>query len=206
MAVTPAKENILKKIRQALSNPVPLPFPHSEGAQSVFTAAGDDAAIIFAQEFTKLQGKFAFCANEADLKKQLQELLVEKKWTKIYFREDKIAALFNTPSFDDLASCEISITGCECLVARTGTIVMSAAQQGGRTTSVYAPIHICIAYSNQMMYDIKDALLFLKDKYSGNMPSLITFASGPSRTADIEKTLVTGVHGPKEVYCFLVEA
>jgi L-lactate dehydrogenase complex protein LldG len=56
------------------------------------------------------------------------------------------------------------------------------------------------------MYDIKDALLFLKEKYSGNMPSLITFASGPSRTADIEKTLVTGVHGPKEVYCFLVEA
>jgi L-lactate dehydrogenase complex protein LldG len=206
MAVTPAKENILKKIRQALSNPVPLPFPHSEGAQSVFTAAKEDASIIFAEEFTKLQGKFAFCANEADLKKQLQELLVEKNWTKIYFKEDTIAALFNTKSFDDLASCEISVTSCECLVARTGTIVMSTAQQSGRTTSVYAPIHICIAYSNQMMYDLKDALLFLKEKYSGNMPSLITFASGPSRTADIEKTLVTGVHGPKEVYCFLVEA
>ena len=206
MAVTPAKENILKKIRQALSNPVPLPFPHSEGAQSVFTAAKEDTAIIFAQEFTKLQGKFAFCANEADLKKQLQELLVEKNWTKIYFKDDTIAALFNTKSFDELASCEISVTGCECLVARTGTIVMSAAQQSGRTTSVYAPIHICIAYSNQMLYDLKDALLFLKEKYSGNMPSLITFASGPSRTADIEKTLVTGVHGPKEVYCFLVEA
>ena len=206
MAVTPAKENILKKIRQALSNPVPLPFPHSEGAQSVFTAAKDDASIVFAQEFTKLQGKFAFCTNESDLKKQLQELLVEKNWTKIYFKEDAIAALFNNRSFDDLASCEISVTGCECLVARTGTIVMSTAQQSGRTTSVYAPIHICIAYSNQMMYDLKDALLFLKEKYSGNIPSLITFASGPSRTADIEKTLVTGVHGPKEVYCFLVEA
>jgi len=206
MAVTPAKENILKKIRQALSNPVPLPFPHSEGAQSVFTAANDDSAIIFAQEFTKLQGKFAFCADEADLKKQLQELLVERNWTKIYFKEDKIASLFSSVSFNDLASCDISITGCECLVARTGTIVMSAAQKSGRTTSVYAPIHICIAYSNQMMYDIKDALFYLKEKYNGNMPSLITFASGPSRTADIEKTLVTGVHGPKEVYCFLVEA
>ena len=206
MAVTPAKENILKKIRQALSNPVPLPFPHSEGAQSVFRAATDDASIIFAEEFTKLQGKFAFCRNESDLKNQLQELLVQKNWTKISFKEDKVAALFNTQSFNDLASCEISVTGCECLVARTGTIVMSAAQQSGRTTSVYAPIHICIAYSNQMMYDLKDALLFLKEKYSGNMPSLITFASGPSRTADIEKTLVTGVHGPKEVYCFLVEA
>ena len=206
MAVTPAKENILKKIRQALSNPVPLPFPHSEGAQSVFTAANDDTAIIFAQEFTKLQGKFAFCSDEADLKKQLQDLLVERNWTKIYFKEDKIKPLFSNASFHDLATCDISVTGCECLVARTGTIVMSAAQQSGRTTSVYAPIHICIAYSNQMMYDIKDALIFLKEKYNGNMPSLITFASGPSRTADIEKTLVTGVHGPKEVYCFLVEA
>ncbi len=206
MPVTPAKENILKKIRQALSNPVPLPFPHSEGTQSVFTVSKEDNAITFAEEFTKLQGKFAFCSDEADLKKQLQDLLADKNWTKIYFKEDKIASLFSGPSYEDLASCDISVTACECLVARTGTIVMSAAQQSGRTTSVYAPIHICIAYSNQMMYDIKDALLFLKEKYSGNIPSLITFASGPSRTADIEKTLVTGVHGPKEVYCFLVEA
>jgi L-lactate dehydrogenase complex protein LldG len=206
MAVSPAKENILKKIRQALSNPVPLPFPHSEGAQTVFTPAADDISIVFAQEFTKLQGKFAFCANESDLKEQLQQLLVEKKWNKIYFKEDMIASLFNTASFNDLASCDISVTGCECLVARTGTIVMSAAQQSGRTTSVYAPIHVCIAYSNQLLYDVKDALQFLKEKYAANMPSLITFASGPSRTADIEKTLVTGVHGPKEVYCFLVES
>ncbi|HMW25655.1 MAG TPA: LUD domain-containing protein, partial [Ferruginibacter sp.] len=63
-----------------------------------------------------------------------------------------------------------------------------------------------IAYTSQLVYDIKDALQSVKDKYNGNIPSLVTFATGPSRTADIEKTLVTGVHGPKEVYCFLVEA
>ena len=91
-------------------------------------------------------------------------------------------------------------------MARTGTIVMSAAQQSGRTVSVYAPVHICIAYTNQLVYDVKEALQKVKEKYTGNIPSLITFATGPSRTADIEKTLVTGVHGPKEVYCFLVEA
>ena len=107
--------------------------------------------------------------------------------------------------YDDLAGCHASITRCEYLVARTGTIVMSSAQLSGRTTSVYAPIHVCIAFTNQLVYDIKDALTGLKDKYKGKIPSLITFASGPSRTADIEKTLVTGVHGPKEVYCFLVE-
>ena len=57
-----------------------------------------------------------------------------------------------------------------------------------------------------MMYDLSEAFSFLQQTYNNQIPSQITFASGPSRTADIEKTLVTGVHGPKEVYCFLVEA
>ena len=209
MSTSAAKENILKKIRQALSNPVPLPFPHSEGVQSVYKPAAEDDAIIFAEEFTKLQGKFAFCADQNDLHIQLQELIKEKGWTNIYCIEEKFIPLLTVGSiqpYSDLASCDVSITGCEYLVARTGSIVMSAAQQSGRTASVYAPIHICIAYNSQMLFDVKDALLFLKEKYAGSFPSFITFASGPSRTADIEKTLVTGVHGPKEVYCFLVEA
>jgi L-lactate dehydrogenase complex protein LldG len=204
MAVFTAKENILKRIRQALSNPAPLPFPQSEGNNAVFPPAPDDLEVVFAQEFVQLQGKFAFCSDEKDMLKQLQQLITEKQWTKIYCNEDKWnTALSNTIN---LSGCDASVTGCELLVARTGTIVMSAAQQSGRTVSVYAPIHICIAYTSQLVYDIKDALQTLKEKYTGNIPSLITFASGHSRTADIEKTLVTGVHGPKEVYCFLVES
>ncbi|MBK8522061.1 MAG: LUD domain-containing protein [Chitinophagaceae bacterium] len=204
MAVTPAKENILKRIRQALSNPVPLPFPQSEGTNSVFLPATDSLDVVFAQEFINMQGKFAFCIDEADMLQQLEQLIKGKQWSKIYCNTDKWNSTFSNTI--NLESCDASITGCEFLVARTGTIVMSAAQQSGRTVSVYAPIHICIAYTNQLVYDVKDALQSLKEKYTGNIPSLITFATGPSRTADIEKTLVTGVHGPKEVYCFLVEA
>jgi len=204
MTVSPAKENILKRIRQALSNPVPLPFPQSEGTNSVFLPATDDLEVIFAQEFTQLQGKFAFCTSEADMEQQLKQLIATKEWTKIYCSEDKWNASFSNTI--NLAGCDAAITGCEYLVARTGSIVLSAAQQSGRTVSVYAPVHICIAYTSQLLYDVKDALLQLKEKYAGNIPSQISFATGPSRTADIEKTLVTGVHGPKEVYCFLVEA
>lgn len=204
MAVTPAKENILKRIRQALSNPVPLPFPQSEGTNSVFQPATDSLDVVFAQEFTQLQGRFAYCIHEEEMIQQLEGLIAGKQWSKIYCNTDKWNEKFsNTIS---LESCDASITGCEYLVARTGTIVMSAAQQSGRTVSVYAPVHICIGYTSQLVYDIKDALQGIKEKYNGNIPSLITFATGPSRTADIEKTLVTGVHGPKEVYCFLVEA
>jgi L-lactate dehydrogenase complex protein LldG len=204
MATSAAKENILKKIRQALSHPVPLPFPQSEGTNSVFLPPTDDLEVLFAQEFTQLQGKFAFCTNEKDMVQQVNQLFAERQWTKIYCSENKWKEIFSNTI--NLPGCDASVTGCEYLVARTGTIVMSAAQESGRTVSVYAPVHICIAYTSQLVYDIKDALQLLKEKYAGNIPSLISFATGPSRTADIEKTLVTGVHGPKEVYCFLVEA
>ncbi|MCP9752851.1 LUD domain-containing protein [Ferruginibacter sp. HRS2-29] len=208
MATSEAKENILKRIRQALSNPVPLPFPQSEGTNSVYVASEEDNAVIFAEEFSKLQGKFAFCADEKELLSLLQLLVKEKGWDKVYCKDEKLLPIFFPAigqPYDSLSACDVSITGCEYLVARTGTIVLSAAQQEGRTASVYAPVHICIAYTSQLLYDVKDALVSLKEKYGNSFPSFVTFASGPSRTADIEKTLVTGVHGPKEVFCFLVD-
>jgi L-lactate dehydrogenase complex protein LldG len=200
-----AKENILKKIRQALSNPAPLPFPKSEGNNSVFHPAADDLEVLFAEEFTKLQGKFAYCVNEDDLKAQIQQLVAARKWDNVYCNEEQFSGLGLTFTSVPLKESDVSITGCEYLIARTGGIVMSSAQKSGRTVSVYAPIHICVAYTYQLVYDVKDGLQQIKEKYKSGLPSLITFATGPSRTADIEKTLVVGVHGPKEVYLFLVE-
>ena len=204
MAVSPAKENILKRIRKALSNPVPLPFPLSEGTSSVYHPRTDELEIIFAEAFTGLQGRFAFCLNEQDLQQQIQQLIAVKEWTKIFCTDTRWEGSFGNTI--NLSTCDASITGCEFLVARTGSIVLSSAEQSGRTVSVYAPVHICIAYSNQLLYDVKDALIAVKEKYAGKIPSFISFATGPSRTADIEKTLVTGVHGPKEVFVFLVES
>ena len=209
MATSPARENILTRIREALSNPVPLPFPHSEGNSSVYVQNDEEPIVVFAEEFTKLQGKFAYCTGEEDLKIQLANVITGNKWRKVFCRElafKEILKDISIEDYNDLPSCDVSVTGCEFLVARTGSMVLSAAQESGRTTSVYAPIHICIAYTNQLLYDVKDALVALKEKYGNDgFPSFTTFASGPSRTADIEKTLVTGVHGPKEVFCFLVE-
>ncbi len=210
MKVSSSKEKILKKIREALSNPVPLPFPKSEGTNSVFQQPDEELEIIFAEEFTKLSGKFAFCVNEADMKVQLQQLLSEKKWTNIFCKEDSLLKVFTDGKFpklntSTLSDCDLSVTNCEYLIARTGAIVMTSAQQSGRTVSAYAPVHICIAYVNQLVYDTRDALKLLKTKYGNSLPSFITFAAGPSRTADIEKTLVVGVHGPKEVYLFLID-
>lgn len=210
MKVSSSKENILKKIRQALVNPVPVPFPHSEGNTSVFQPLQKELEIEFAENFTGLLGKFSFCLDEKELARQLEHLSQSKQLKSIFcnekeIKEKLIASGFTNFSATSVASCDASITGCELLIARTGSIMMSSAQTSGRTTSVYAPVHICVAYTSQLIYDIKQGLQKLKEKYPGKLPSLITLATGPSRTADIEKTLVVGVHGPKEVYLFLVE-
>jgi len=210
MKVSTAKENILKKIRQALSHSTPLPFPQSEGSSSVFQPSHQEPEIEFAEQFTRLNGKFVFCLNHQELISQLNNLIDHTGWQKIYCSENKLQAILKENKFQlfsdqGLADCDAAITSCELLIARTGSIVMSTAQQSGRTTSVYAPVHICVAYTKQLVYDIRDGLQMLKEKYPDRMPSLITFATGPSRTADIEKTLVIGVHGPKEVWVFLVD-
>ena len=211
MNVSPAKENMLKRIREALAHTTPIPFPQSEKNQAIYPALSQEREIEFAEQFTKLQGKFNYCINRQELAFQFASLVRKQDWSPIFCAEERFISLLGEPLSErltttDLAGCQVSVTGCEYLVARTGSIVLSSAQQQGRTASVYAPIHICIAFVDQMVDDIKDALGAAREKQGTQFPSLLTVATGPSRTADIEKTLVVGVHGPKEVYLFLVES
>ena len=91
------------------------------------------------------------------------------------------------------------------MVARNGSILLSNAGMAGRRLSIYPPVHIVMAYSSQIVMDLKDGFKLLKNKYGNDLPSMITNVTGPSRTADIEKTLVLGAHGPRELFVFLLE-
>ena len=204
-----ARSKILQKIKQALKDPVPVPFPDQVAETPIFYPTDQELTIEFAQKFTELLGKFVYCADEAELVSQLSGLIKANQWEKIYsieegWLDDMKEYHFDPVNTDDLAGCDAAITLCDHLIARTGTIVLSSQQLSGRTTSVYAPIHICIAYTHQLLFDVSDSLSQYK-KEADVIPSMISYATGPSRTADIEKTLVVGVHGPKEVYCFLVD-
>src|SRR5947207_1665994 len=157
MKSTPSKENILNKIRKALTQSTPLPFPEAEGKQNIFHPLKQEIEVEFAEQFTKLQGKFIFCLNRQELAFQLNSLIRKQEWKKVYCREGQLKTMvgdqLNEYLSDDLANCDVSITGCEALVARTGSIMMSTAQPGSRTVSVYAPVHVCIAFTKQLVYD-----------------------------------------------------
>jgi hypothetical protein len=92
-----------------------------------------------------------------------------------------------------------SVTRCDCLVAQTGSIVVSTRSANGRAASVLPPMHLVVARRDQLVADLPAAFALLRQRYGGHWPSAITWITGPSRTADIEKILVIGAHGPKRL-------
>ncbi len=141
----------------------------------------------------------------------LQQLKDESDWETLYVPDDRVAALLTsakvpfTQTIPDAAICFAGITLCECLIARTGSVMVSTAIKGGRRGVAFPDDHIVMAYLSQVVADLKNAFVLMKEKYNDKLPSLITVITGPSRTADIEKTLIMGAHGPKKLHVFLFD-
>jgi len=211
MEESTSREKILKKVRNALISKSENPFPSLDLETSVYQPLEDSLDITFAKEFSKVAGQFIYCENETDLKNNLINLIAENNWKKIFCVEPGIKNLLDNagiPYYSDennFLGMDAGITYCEYLIARLGSIMVSSKQSSGRRLNVYPESHLVIAYSSQLVPDIKDALKKMQEKYHNNLPSLISVITGPSRTADIEKTLVMGAHGPKQLYLFLID-
>lgn len=103
-----------------------------------------------------------------------------------------------------LESCDAGVTSCEALVAQTGSILVSSATSGGRALSILPHVHVVVATADQIVATLADALHAAQARHADRMPSMLSFITGPSRTGDIERILVLGAHGPKELILILV--
>jgi L-lactate dehydrogenase complex protein LldG len=208
--ITTPKEKLLKKIRKALLEKRDNPYPNLEDLP-LYHPADEIPEVIFAEQFNDVAGQFLFCEDEIQFIENLLMLAEARNWHKIYCWEpalQQLLAKFEYPYFEtdkDFNQAEVGFTLCEALIARNGSIMLSNANMAGRRLSIYPPVHIVLAYTSQMVMDLKDAFKIIKTKYGHRIPSMITTVTGPSRTADIEKTLVLGAHGPKELFVFLLE-
>ncbi|PZF72388.1 LutC/YkgG family protein [Taibaiella soli] len=211
-----AKENILRKIRKGLheaSTPMPFPEVDKESIAKVFAGSDMSPEERFATEFIKLGGKFVFCENEQELLDDLHVLYDQRGWQQLLCSEQRLLNVFQNNKLDFVqqvdpkaAGADACITSCEMLVARTGSVVFSSKEYHGRVAPVFYPVHIIVAYAHQVVDDLQQGITLMKERYGNNLPSMINLNTGPSRTADIEKTLVVGIHGPKEVFCFLINS
>lgn len=204
-----ARENILKKIRTALEKPTKQLYYRHKIDSVLFNTIDNTLIQQFSIVLKELKGDVFICSDSESLVAKLTEFALDKKLGNIGYRPtpllrdlglEKLEFINNPAEGEEKAA----VTDCDFLVARTGSVVLSSRQASGRLQSVYTPIHIVIAYKHQLVADIGDVLSSIAESSNG-FPSFMTFASGPSRTGDIERTLVLGVHGPVEVYVFIIE-
>ncbi|MFN4325791.1 MAG: lactate utilization protein C [Azonexus sp.] len=98
----------------------------------------------------------------------------------------------------------VGITGCFCAVAETGTLLLLSGIDTPATVSLLPETHIALVSTTRIVATMEDAFALLRAE-RGEMPRALNFISGPSRTGDIEQTIVLGAHGPCRVHLVLVD-
>lgn len=206
-----SREKVLKKVRHALLEPSDSPYPDLDIESSVYTKIEEEKDVQFAYELSELGANFIYCKSPEDMLNKVSALFIENKWSEACCNDELIIGLLQhagVKTYSNLANStfhKIAVTGCECLIARTGSILVSSAQESGRRLPFTADIHIVIAFTSQVVLDIKHSLDFIRRKYNYKLPSMISIISGPGRSDEIEKIMLPVGHGPKELYVFMAD-
>jgi L-lactate dehydrogenase complex protein LldG len=224
------REEIFGRIREALRVPSHLPHGHAPGTPPLRAAeqahhclppAGATAAQWLEQfraNAAELRAVFHVCQDESAAAGVLREISSARGWKRVACHGQGSAArlagglgldVVRTDAgcaAEELESCDAGITECDALVAQTGSVLVTSSSAGGRALSVLPPHHIVVGRSDQLLPDLPAAYELLHQRYGARMPSMISLITGPSRTGDIERILVLGAHGPKELTILLVQA
>ena len=97
----------------------------------------------------------------------------------------------------------VGITDCFCALAETGTLMLLSAPESPASVSLLPETHIALVPVERIVSGMEDAFARLAAQH-GALPRAVNFISGPSRTGDIEQTIVLGAHGPCRVHLILI--
>ena len=167
----------------------------------------------FLEEVSKLSG-VGRKLSPADVDTALHALVQEQNiqrataWETPYLRQLGVTEILNSlgvelvpPNADkhDMALCDLGVTEADYLLPETGTLVLKSSAQQPRAVSLLPRVHLAIVRPTMLRPDLHQVFAEAKNDH------YLLFITGPSRTADIELTVTLGVHGPKNLYVWLVE-
>ena len=223
------RDDILGRIREALRRPAPRAHngKYAGGAapasqvqpRAWLPAVPPDAEgrlALFARNCAQLKTDLRLVAGAKEAAETLASLRDAHHWTAVATHHHplldrimpalELATLYaeQYPDPKSLEKCSVGITAFDTLVAQTGSILLTSRSAGGRALSVLPPHHAVIAQADQLVPDLPAAFDLLYSRYGNNYPSSATFITGPSRTGDIERILVLGAHGPRNLAVILI--
>ncbi len=208
-ADNPSRERILGRIRAAVQTTA----PHHDGPSGQIFAPVTDPLDRFQKECVANITECMVTADAAASAAAIANVLASLPPGEIFAQDaPELRALVS--GFTDgrplrwssegppNEASQATITLCEALVAQTGSILVSAAN-GGRQATVIAPVHIVFARLSQLVPDLEAAFARVYEQGIASRNSYVCLITGSSRTADIEKILIMGAHGPRRLIVVL---
>lgn len=195
--------------------------PAVDDALVRLTGADEDVLALFAER-AEAVGDSVWRCVAAELPAKLAEVLAHYEAKSVTLAADQLsdgAALAealseagievrdcrNDRAMTALYDVDAGVTGCGAALAETGTIVYRSGEAGGRGHMLVPPVHVVIVKRSDILPDMLDYMNQQNGCTPAELPAAQTFITGPSKTADIEGVLITGVHGPGKVGVIIVE-
>lgn len=171
----------------------------------------DGADFTFVERFKENGGIFIYFESKSDFIEAIRQYIIDNQWNILHSTSQKIETLFNdsgielSHDYDTKEKRTVSITDCECLIAQTGSIVVTDKCAGSAAAYSLPDILLIYATPSQIVASMKDAIQLLKEKYDSDKPSQTVIINGASRSNEIDNQLVIGAQGIKQLALFLVE-
>lgn len=206
----PVIDNIRRSLGRNASTPISLRPAIYESRQAGET---DIDIQLFLDELKKLSG-VGQRLTPSDIADALKTLVFENNihkasvWDTPNLQQlqitehlDALGVELISPNAEkhEMALCDIGITEADYLLPETGTIVLHSSAQMPRAVSLLPRIHLAVVNPEMLRPDMHQVFAEGKDN------NYLVFITGPSRTADIELTTTLGVHGPKNLYVWIIE-
>jgi L-lactate dehydrogenase complex protein LldG len=200
----PSREAILSRIREGLRNPAP-PIEDKTFYGPIFEAVVNPLER-FQQECKANLMECELTADAASSAQTLAQVLQSLPDGEVFVQDDPVLRRLMAAAGSQRQvrwsseggpreKSQATVTLADALIAQTGSVFVSASC-GGRGASVVAPTHIVYATEKQLVPDLVTALRTATAEGRLEKNSFACVISGSSRTADIEKILVQGAHGP----------
>lgn len=106
---------------------------------------------------------------------------------------------------EKIEQADMGISEFEMGIAQLGCIFQDASNLHKRLVSMLPPIHLALLHTPSLVNSFVDALEIIEKVYNGQMPPFLSFITGPSKTADIERELTIGVHGPEKLVVLFID-
>jgi L-lactate dehydrogenase complex protein LldG len=205
-----ARNNILARLKAAQDKRGEVGEAIPDFTSPIYHPLNESLSQEFKTNLELIGGQVILCQSKSEIAGQVTQICKEKDQDKIFCTDPILQKILSgnigiDSDEDSFLGLNIGVTGCEFLVAHLGSVLISSAQISGRRLNVFPETHVVVAHESQLTDYLDSALAKMQNKYKNQLPSLITNITGPSRTADIEKTLVMGMHGPKSLIVIISE-